>query len=55
LDGWRLIFAFDCDCALIFSLLKDENILVEPTVKRPLILKRLCILKDIENFKGIDF
>ena len=28
-------FAFDCDCALIFfSLLKEENILVEATGKR---------------------
>jgi hypothetical protein len=35
------IFAFDCDCALIFSLLKEETILVEPTVKRLLIVKRL--------------
>jgi hypothetical protein len=34
-----LIFAFDCDCALIFSLLKEETILVEPTVKRLLIVK----------------
>ena len=24
LHGWRLTFAFDCDCALIFSLLKEE-------------------------------
>jgi hypothetical protein len=55
LDGWRLIFAFDCDCALIFPLLKEENILVDPTVKRLLIVKRLCILKDIGHFKGIDF
>jgi hypothetical protein len=39
LDGWTLIFAFDCDCALIFSLLKEETILVEPTVKRLLIVK----------------
>jgi hypothetical protein len=55
LDGWRLIFAFDCDCALIFSLLKEENILVDPTVKRHLIVKRLWILKDIGHFKGIAF
>ena len=34
-------FAFDCDCALIFSLLKEETVLVEPTVKRLLIVKRL--------------
>jgi hypothetical protein len=27
-------FAFDCDCALIFSLLKEERILVQSTVKR---------------------
>ena len=27
-------FAFDCDCALIFFLLKKETILVEATVKR---------------------
>jgi hypothetical protein len=38
---WRLIFAFDCDCALIFFLLKEETVLVEPTVKRLLIVKRL--------------
>jgi hypothetical protein len=50
-----LIFAFDCDCALILSLLKEESILVEPTVKRLLIVKRLWILKDIGHFKGIDF
>jgi hypothetical protein len=43
----RDYFAFDCDCALIFSLLKEETILVEPTVKRLLIVKRLWILKDI--------
>jgi hypothetical protein len=33
LDGWRLTFAFDCDCALIFSLLKEVTVLVEPTIK----------------------
>ena len=55
MDGWRLTFAFDCDCALIFSLLKEETVLVEPTVKRLLIVKRLWILKDIGHFKGIDF
>jgi hypothetical protein len=55
LDGWRLILAFDCDCALIFSLLKEETILVEPTIKRLLIVKRFWILKDIGQFKGIDF
>jgi hypothetical protein len=55
LDGWRLIFAFDCDCALIFSLLKEETILVEPTVKRLLIVKRLWILKNIGHFNGVDF
>jgi hypothetical protein len=53
LDGWRLIFAFDCDCALIFSLMEEETILVEPTVKRLLIVKRLWILKD-EYFKEIE-
>jgi hypothetical protein len=31
-----------------FSLLKEESILVEPTVKR------LWILKDIGHFKGIE-
>ena len=54
MDSWRLIFAFDCDCALIFSLLKEETILVEPTVKRLLIVKRLSILKDIGYFKRIE-
>jgi hypothetical protein len=48
LDGWRLIFAFDCNCAPIFSLLKEETILVEPTVKRLLIVKRICILKRLK-------
>ena len=43
-----MIFAFDCDCALIFSLLKEETILVAPTVKRLLIVKRLWILREIE-------
>jgi hypothetical protein len=51
LEGWRLIFAFDCDCALIFSLLKEEIILVEPTVKRLLIVKRLWILKEMDILK----
>ena len=54
MDGWRLIFAFDCDCALIFPLLKEENILVDPTVKRLLIVKRLWIFKDIGYFKRIE-
>jgi hypothetical protein len=53
LDGWRWIFAFDCDCALIFSLLKEENILVEPTVKRLLIVKRLWILKEMDILKRL--
>jgi hypothetical protein len=55
LDGWRLIFAFDCDCALIFSLLKEETTLVEPTVKRLLILKRLWILKEMDILKRLKF
>ena len=37
-----------------FSLLKEESILVEPTVKRLLIVKRLWILKEIGYFKGIE-
>jgi hypothetical protein len=48
-----LIFAFDCDCALIFSLLKEETVLVEPTVKRLLIVKRHWILRD-GYFKEIE-
>jgi hypothetical protein len=48
LDGWRLIFAFDCDWAMIFSLLKEETILVEPTVKKLLIVKSLWILKEMD-------
>jgi hypothetical protein len=32
-DGWRLNFAFDCDCALIFFPL-EGSFLVNPTVKR---------------------
>jgi hypothetical protein len=54
LDGWRLIFAFDCDCALIFSLLKEETIFVEPTVKRLLIVKRLKILREMDIFKEME-
>ena len=54
MDSWRLIFAFDCGCALIFSLSKEETVLVEPTVKRLLIVKRLWILKDIGYFKRIE-
>ena len=38
-----------------FSLLKEESILVEPTVKRLWMFKRLSILKDIGYFKGIEF
>jgi hypothetical protein len=49
-----LTFAFDCDCALIFSLLKEETVLVEPTVKRLLIVKRLWILKKDGYFKEIE-
>jgi hypothetical protein len=55
LEGWRLIFAFDCDCALIFSLLKEETILVEPTFKRLLIVKRLWILKEMDILKRLKF
>jgi hypothetical protein len=55
LDGWRLIFVFGCDCALIFSLLKDETILVAPTVKRLLIVKRLWILKEMDILKRLKF
>jgi hypothetical protein len=48
-------FAFDCDSDLIFfSLLKEESILAEPTVKRFLIVKRFWILKEIGYFKGIE-
>jgi hypothetical protein len=35
--------------------LKEENILVAPTVKENLIVKRLWILKDFGNFKRIEF
>jgi hypothetical protein len=48
-----LTFAFDCDCALIFSLLKEETVLVEPTVKRLLIVKRLWILKEMDILKRL--
>jgi hypothetical protein len=54
LDGWRLIFAFDCDSALIFSLLKEETILVEPTINRLLIVKRLWIFKRDGYFKEVE-
>jgi hypothetical protein len=47
------IFAFDCGCAMIFSLLKEKTILVEPTVKRLLIVKRLWILKEIDILKRL--
>ena len=43
-----MTFAFDCDCALIFSLLKEETVLVEPTIKRLLIVKRDGYFKEIE-------
>jgi hypothetical protein len=54
--GWLEIdFAFDCDCALIFSLLKEETILVEPTVKRLLITKILWFLKEMDILKSLKF
>jgi hypothetical protein len=43
-------FAFDCDCALIFFPL-EGSILVEPTVKRFLTVKKLWILKETGHFK----
>ena len=49
LDCWSLIFAFDCDCIYIsgyFSLSKEENILMDLTVKSLFIVKRVWILKD---------
>jgi hypothetical protein len=53
--GWlETDFCFNCDCALIIFPLDGRNILVDPTVKRLLIVKRLWILKDIEHFKGIE-
>jgi hypothetical protein len=54
--GWLEIdiFAFDCDCALIFSLLKEETSLMEPTVKRLLIVKRLWIFKRDGYFNEIE-
>jgi hypothetical protein len=54
LEGWTLIFAFDCDCTLIFSLLKEETILVEPTVKRLLIVKKTLDFKRDGYFKEIE-
>jgi hypothetical protein len=54
LDGWRLIFAFGCDCALTCSLLKEEIILVEPTVKRLLIVKKTLDFKRHGYFKEIE-
>ena len=53
MDGWRLIFAFDCDCALIFSLSKEENILVILTVKRLNCKKTLDFKRD-GYFKEIE-
>jgi hypothetical protein len=46
-------FCFDYDCALIFSLLKEETVLVEPTVKRLLIVKRVWILKEMDILKRL--
>ena len=46
-------FTFDCDCALKFSLLKGETVLVEPTVKRLLIVKRLWILEEMDILKRL--
>ena len=54
MDCWRLIFTFDCDCGLIFSFLKEETILVEPTINRLLIVKRLWIFKRDGYFKEIE-
>jgi hypothetical protein len=51
--GW-LIFALDCDCALIFSLLKEETILVEPMVKRLLIARKTLDFKRDGYFKEIE-
>jgi hypothetical protein len=45
LDGWRLILAFDYDCALIFFPL-EGSFLVKPAVKRLLIVKTLDIKRD---------
>jgi hypothetical protein len=45
LDGWRLILAFDCDCALIIFPL-EGSFLVKPTVKRLLIVKTLDFKRD---------
>jgi hypothetical protein len=47
------IFVFDCDCALMFFPL-EGSFLVEPTVKRLLIVKSLWILKDTGSLKGIE-
>jgi hypothetical protein len=46
-------FAFDCECALMFFPL-EGSILVEPTVKRLLIVKTLWILKEIVYCKEIE-
>jgi hypothetical protein len=54
LDGWSLILLLIVTVPWYFSLLKEENISVEPTVKRLWIFKRLWILKDIGYFKGIE-
>jgi hypothetical protein len=55
LAGWRLVFAFDCDCALIFSLLKEETILVELRVKRLLIVKDFEFLKEMDILKRLKY
>jgi hypothetical protein len=53
LDSWSLILLLIVTVSWYFSLLKEESILVEPTVKRLLIVKILQILKEIGYFKRI--
>ena len=54
--GWLgIVFAFDCDCALIFSLLKEETILVELRVKRLLIVKDFEFLKEMDILKRLKY
>jgi hypothetical protein len=54
LDGWSLSLILIVTVPWYCSLLKEESILVDPTVKRHLIVKTIWILKDIRYFKGIE-
>jgi hypothetical protein len=54
LDGWSLILILIVTVSWYFSLLKEESILVEPTVKRLWNVKGFWISKYIGYFKVIE-